>query len=980
MTVLTQHSLPVRPLRIPERASLVIDTLADYVTFPNGSLRAPTTVARDFIMIAFGRSPAGTGSGVLDTFLSSSSNSVRINHSGAPGNQKKMVADYSSGTPVFNNPTFRGGSNALVWGPEEPFVYAYHMINGVPGWAAKRGSDGASVYCKGDSLFVAGSALFNGLNTAMVNRVSNELVVTYAFHSRSVGEPVLFPGIGVRLVTAVVDVSTFKCADVGANGSGVAAGFCVQNSVWTSNPILFSHFGQAYNGVNGWLQGCGGLFSMRHAEQAAPGGFAALLDGDGYLLDSWLESLIDGSYIELPGTNFYTVNVGDPDSAATGTAAATAGNPTWHGGERMAAPIAQPPFLAPVRSDLHNMVHPLEHGLATGTVSIDFTSTGPGLPRDVLARLWDGDPDEAGATLLIDWTLVCAAEDIVDGLGLAQLHEVPINHGYWLTLAPRSIGNRGLHGHQLHVPASVGPKFGRNQQSLYAVALGAFADTTSGTPVTIPDGLATLSSTWGTAYPNAGISSPGRSVSHKLVGTADLFASSLREMAKIGLAELDTALGRPGAFGVVNMARSGHNKRDQALDGREFTLTLGTATPGVPLTGIWNVPGSSNKWPEPWTVIIKRDGVTVGTDDFASATGTLGNTSAPLTGTVTGSINYDTGAYSITSASAGVITMTARMAMSSLGGTGSSRANYGNVHDGNLYSYMGIPNIKGTSDIGDNLIVAGPLTEWLDDWTWSDLTFLGVGVSDAAAKAWLETSTDMLEESLALRDAFRNPRTGAMIPILRSPQQRITNLPFENQRSRYIMEQIAEERGEAFLAGCLTQEIDAQFFDHPIEKGKIQLLVHDILAVLSYHGLTEKDHHTIRRLESVTRLSGNVLRLQFTVDPNGIGQHDPAATFLAGLYYGATAASTYVTPSTFTYSINSAGCYVDITKTSGNWASGYYDINCRDAVPSTVGTLADEGTHLKATLCYLTGGYPAFVSRRGVDVHYAKARAGIQVT
>lgn len=992
------------PPRVPTNHSAMMPdvTSGNYITLPAGSI-PPTSGGRDWAMVFFFKTAANYGVGTQDVLFASgtgTSNGRSIYFPHGTANPHKVLYNLTVGSfGMLPNPVNKDGLGP-VFGPLEDCVGVLSQVNGVVHLAIMRLSDGAARIIKGDTLHAANTLTFtNALLPATINRASNVLTVTRTNHTRQTGNSVLIAGIGARIVTRI-DANTFTVPDVGADASAVSTGFYSTQNNWNSlvAGALFTMVGGfTTTGTSSWGGGIG-LLAMHHGTADTPGEFAAIVGGDGFLDADWLESLRDGSWTALPGANRYTVNLGDVGSAATGTAAGTAGNPVWFSttqgtpgvgptGWSEIAPIDQANWLRPARSDLGNMVHASEAGELFGTAVIPLTYTG--LERGLLYRLFDAHP--TSGTMLRDWTSCASPDDMLNGNVEALLHYVPINANYWARIAfPLPSGFVGATSYYVDLPVRVGPKIAVFEQSLEGDPLSAGADSGS---VAMAAGYASYSGSWDNGgYPSdstTNLYTLARSTNQRIVEPITVgagFSNALRAGVNAALTAYAPHVDDDPSFGYVHFALNGHNRHDAATDGQVYVFDAGTAVAGVSLTGTWTTTEEqANNWTEPGTVVVNVNGAKVLVDDYAARSGASTGWDGPATA---GSWNYNSGAFAITLPFGGPVTIEARAIKTSNSTSSATRLNYSAEVTGDLYSYFGLdPNEEtgatglGTGYLRDTIEAAQTFTAIMDPWLYSMLGNFSPGFNDASAAAELRNAYAIMEERWRRYPELFNRRTSELVPIVRGVVQRITSNEEYLSRARYFAEMVAEEDGIPYLPGCLSAPMATQENPHPDVLGDRQVLVQRQLALASYDlrrvgGFN--DHHVIHRLIGIERLAANQLKFYFSPNTWGIGQHDAAATAFAGLWYGLTNANTYQNTDSDTYSIDSANCTMTLTKASGNFAAGYYDIN-RDTVIDESLSKVDQDARLLRTLCVLNGDYPAAVNRRGDDVHYSKTAGGIYV-
>ena len=975
-----------------------------YVDLPDYT-NQPGPAANDWYIVVEALAGPMPGAGTVERLLTAATGGnareVTMPQFGATTNKRILAGAFNlNGTSFIRNATLRAGTSGIFLRPLDRFVAVIASINGIPHFAAMRG-DGLHFASKGDTNFVAGTGWFFGsafTSLTSITRASNELILNAStaspFSATVVGDCIFVPGIGARVVTSKPTSLQIRCYDPGPDaGSGLGTTFWGPSSNYKTLYRMFNRAGANSTAGESWLGGIARILT-RWGTTNLPGEFAAeLVDGDGYLKQSWLQSIVNGTYKTLPGANRATLDFG---AATIGTGIAFTGGspasqPTITGTTRKGEQVDQPSWLrlAPGQAP-HNLVHAQEFGQAFGSVRMTFQSDA--MPYGAVATVYDRDPRQAGATVVMTATPIWSAASQNDPTAIVgTVHRVPANSAYWMRVALANAGPEvnGNSNYVVDFPCPVGFVHVDVQQSLTGDAIKLF---TGATGMTQSSGLATVTGAWSGGVTTAG-SRNGMPSDAGLVKSV-AFATSTRiqntttwpnAMVAWGNVFLDgasAAYGRTGAAMFVPMVRNGHNKYDLINDGQTFRVSAGVNTAGASfnLSAVAPFSGSS-LWTEPGTVKVYANGSLVASDNYASRT----TNTAPWTNGLAGTWNYNNwGGGSITLPYAATIEVEARCRITSTAADGSTRLNYGAAVTSDDYSYFGIDNLEGSGNLVDNIYKMKSVTAVHDSWTYWGLSGWGSGVSDTDARNNLRTAFINCRARFLRYPQFANLRTGAPVPWYVAPEQRQTNLDANLHRARWLVEEMAAANiGFSLLPGCLTNQGDASPFSHPDALGALQVMQQKALALASAQGLIAGEHHKIFRVVGGVRLSSNSIRLYITPNQYGIGQHDAAATAFAGLWYGA--ANTYWSPayvdtSAWTYTINNSTTnpYIDLTS-PGALAAGYYDLNRGPVIPTSAGTKATQDTLLTRTLCVLNGGYDASLTRRGSDVHYSNTVAGVYI-
>lgn len=971
-----------------------------YVDLPDNN--TPMTAAADWCMIVEAVASPMPGAGVNETLLSAltggNSRQITMPQFGAASNKRLLQYALLLGNVAFlRNPTTRSSTSNIFLRPFDRFVCVIASINGEPHFAAMRG-DGLHFAQKGDTNYAAtGGWYFGATQTGLtIDRVSNELRITAGtatpLSTTLVDDTIYVVGIGPRIVTSKPLSTEVRVSDPGPDATGVSTSIWSINTTlnWRTTLRMFNRAGADSAGGTPWYGGINRIVT-RWGTLQAPGEFtSAMIGGDGFISQTWLQSIVNGTYKTLPGTTRADLNFA-ASTIGTGPVFPSASQPTITGTTRKGEQVDQPSWLrlAPGQAP-HNLVHAQEFGQSFGSVRMTFQSDA--MPYGAVATVYDRDPREAGATVVMSATPVWSAVSQTDPTAIVgTVHRVPANSSYWMRVALANAGPEvsGNSNYVVDFPCPVGFVHVDVQQSLTGDAIKLFTDATG---MTQSSGLAAVTGAWSGGVTTAG-SRNGMPSNASLVKSV-AFATSTRiqnnatwpnAMVAWGNVFLDgasAAYGRTGAAMFVPMVRNGHNKYDLINDGQTFRVTAGTNTAGASfnLSAVAPFVGSS-LWTEPGTVRVYANGSLVASDDYAART----TNTTTWTNGLAGAWNYNNwGGGSITLPYAATIEVEARCRITSTAADGSTRLNYGAAVTADDYSYFGIDNLEGSGNLIDNIYKMKSVTAVHDSWTYWGLSGWGSSVSDADARNNLRTAFINCRSRFMRYAPFTNLRTGGAVPWYVAPEQRQTGQDANLHRARWLVEEMAAAGiGFSLLPGCLTNQGDADSSAHPDALGALHVMQQKALAMAAAQGLISGEHHKIFRVVGGTRLSSNSIRLFITPNRYGIGQHDAAATAFAGLWYGD--ANTYWSPayvdtSAWTYTINNSTTnpYIDLTSPT-TLASGYYDLNRGSVIPTSAGTKATQDTLLTRTLCILNGGYDASLTRRGSDVHYSNTVAGVYI-
>ncbi|MEY4722117.1 MAG: hypothetical protein RIQ46_1842 [Pseudomonadota bacterium] len=598
-------------------------------------------------------------------------------------------------------------------------------------------------------------------------------------------------------------------------------------------------------------------------------------------------------------------------------------------------------------------------GSVTGTVRLRFTS--PFRTGKLLARV----EDAAGNVILAERRVSAGSK--ADGTGRIELPGVPNGSGRYLRIRAARGGFEMRWG-----PFSVGPSFAWLSQSTINVLF----QSTSGTSLaplpasighaTVGDVAGPVSSPLTDAAPNPtngpGFCRLGRTQVAVAGSTGDGIAAFTAKLVELQNART----GAPMAAAAYALCRSGHPADIFWADRRSFTNAIGTAAPGVMLSGTWKPHPqwiTTTTYAESGTPVLWRGGSLAPVDpaDPASPLVLTGATqAATLDGTgnwvgagVSGTFNIDTGIFSITDAAGGPLFVSARMQFDT-----PSASTSGGRQPADGFTVWGSDSLADSGHISNLLRAMPRQTAFV--WSWANY-LLGWASGRTQAEVNAKVAFDIAMVRRRIEENY--PEHAGTPWIIACDARTKSTSGIGEHRIRKAMRNYALQTANTHWSiGPITADMDAVANSpHPgplASSGQLWgiTFAHGMARTLGMAGARADEVHIV----SGTRgPGGTYVDLVFNV-PAGASLACADPTKIEGLYFGTTddeaaMALVDVAGGTHTTAILSANT-VRVTRASGTFPAVTW-WNCHVGFVLTDAVFATENARLANTLALNNGGY-----------------------
>lgn len=842
----------------------------------------------------------------------------------------------------------------------------------VPVQPGARVTDSAVRVFTGDANHGHGTFWFaaKATGTYTMVRASNVITVTRSSgsHGLSVGQSVYLSADetavnGVYTVTSVPNAQTFTVASTGSNQTFTNPGYSVPNAVGN----LFNCIGAVETGTDqyGWAGGVADLF-FRTGTAGVPGSLAAQMMSGGTLDPVMLSNLANRriAYASMPGTDAYSHNLGNLALAATGANSTTA--PSAVGTVMQADPVTQPEYLR-LDARPHEWPHATQLGRRTGPIRL--TGRTNVAVRSLFATVYA----DAAMTSVVRARHVCGYPKI-DGSFTVETAEVPIGCGYWVKIEsgdnPNLIAVSGPH--------DVGPVYGIVSQSTLQVL---FESTTGSNlaPVAPEVGQASILHISGNVSDSPNINFTNQAAFCRATARRIRFAGQVGNgiMGAINklLSLFNAATGVKSPLGLVHLCTSGHSVDSYISDRQMLRNGIGTLSAGVTASGNWT-PRPSPLWTSGTPVFTQAasarlyvNGVLVATTDAAG--NWQGNG-------ISGTFNFDTGAYSITASFGGVAEIEARVFFNTVAASQARKTDttltvFGDEAQGGV-----------TGRVLERLLAAkawGGVTALVFAWENYRVSHVN-GLSDANATA----HTAFMMASLRAR---MTAVLGQDVPWIVMGDPRTTSFgdAAQHRARRFTRAWALSQANTHYIPAALTATMDAAQSPHAGPNADGGQYIGEVMAhgIARVEGLAGAAAEEIMPVSAVRVNASTVdIYLNRSVAFPSASLVTGAGGAVQGVYFGTASATSLlrIDPtagadnaevlSGYTISLPSPGV-VRVVRNSGNIPSGWWNINwgapfARGSL--TLTTLAAQAAAMDNSLFLNTGGFSA-AARPGIGVQPA---------
>ena len=608
---------------------------------------------------------------------------------------------------------------------------------------------------------------------------------------------------------------------------------------------------------------------------------------------------------------------------------------------------------------------PTTRTCTTGTIGIGYTSFEP------IGALLGYVVDANGATV--------AAERMVspgpgkDGRGTITLAGVPNGTDLYLRLRP----SQGAAYTMTWGPFCVGPSIGFVNQSTDNVLFGLNTGAALA-PVATAIGIGTAGDVAG-YLGNVGTNPTDQKgfcrLARKRMAQAGQAGDGIVAFTNTLLTLLNAASGRPMAAAAYALLRSGHPADAYWADRVTFTNAIGIATGGAALAGTWAPhpmwTASVITFTEKGTVQVWRGGAFAQKDpaDPTSPYQLTGGTlvglvqaDGTIAGSVAGTFNHDTGAFSITDPVGGALYVTGRMQLDTLP---ASTAGGRQAVDG--FTVWGSDTEADSGHIS-NLLKAMP-RQTAFHWSWTNyLLSYAATHTQAEVNAKVAFDIDMVKK----RIEANYPVQAGLPWIVGSDMRTTSTSSIGEHKIRLALRAYAKARTNVFYSiGAITCDMDGLNSPHPgtlASSGQLAgaTYAHGVARALGIAGAKAEEVYIVAAQRSA---DGASVDLTFNTPASAnLTCSDP--TKMEGLFFGTAddagaMALVDVKGGTYSTAIMAAN-KVRVTKASGAFpATTYWNTHVGFVLQEARATgettdapaLARETTRLARTLSLDTGGY-----------------------